>query len=161
MKLIYFRSIRYLLKGLLGYLAYISIIPVWLSPYLNKIRGVKIYDHKSIYIAPGVLIDSIYPEYITIEDGVYITRGVKILSHTNLTPDQRRLVNVVNIIKKVHISRGAFIGVNAIILPGVHVGECALIAAGAVVTANVPKYAIVAGNPAKVIGDIRELRNES
>lgn len=46
---------------------------------------------------------------------------------------------------------------NSIILAGVTIGHDALVAAGSVVTKNVEPYAIVGGNPAKVIGDTREL----
>jgi acetyltransferase-like isoleucine patch superfamily enzyme len=55
----------------------------------------------------------------------------------------------------VHIGRDARVGANVTILPGVHIGERALIGAGAVVTKDVPDYAIVAGVPARVIGDTR------
>lgn len=51
----------------------------------------------------------------------------------------------------------ASIGSNATILP-IEIGEGALVAAGAVVTRDVPAFAVVAGNPARVIGDVRERR---
>lgn len=53
------------------------------------------------------------------------------------------------------VRRGASIGSNATILAGVVVGAGALVGAGAVVTADVPEHAIVAGNPARVVGDTR------
>ncbi len=49
------------------------------------------------------------------------------------------------------MKRGAYVGVGAILLPGVTVGECAVVGAGAVVTEDVPPYTIVAGSPAKVV----------
>jgi len=53
------------------------------------------------------------------------------------------------------VRRGASIGSNATILPGVTIGEAALVAAGAVVTSDVSDHAIVAGVPARVVGDVR------
>lgn len=59
-------------------------------------------------------------------------------------------------IGKIIIRRGAWIGVGAVILPGVEIGTGAIIGANAVVTKDVEPYAIVAGVPAKKIGDVRE-----
>jgi len=56
------------------------------------------------------------------------------------------------------IRRGASVGSNATIICGITVGEGAVIGAGAVVTKDVPPYAVVAGVPAKVIGDTRTSR---
>ncbi|HYD32057.1 MAG TPA: N-acetyltransferase, partial [Azospirillaceae bacterium] len=54
------------------------------------------------------------------------------------------------------VMRGASIGSNATIVAGVTIGVHALVGAGAVVTGDVPDHAIVAGVPARVIGDVRE-----
>jgi acetyltransferase-like isoleucine patch superfamily enzyme len=56
------------------------------------------------------------------------------------------------------IKTGAKIGVGAIIFPGVVIGEHAIVGAGSVVTKNVPPYKVVAGNPARVIKDVKELK---
>jgi acetyltransferase-like isoleucine patch superfamily enzyme len=55
-----------------------------------------------------------------------------------------------------HVQKGVSIGSNATILCGITIGEYALIGAGAVVTRDVPPYAIVVGNPAKVIGQVTD-----
>ena len=51
----------------------------------------------------------------------------------------------------IEVGSDVWIGQNAIILSGIHIGQGAVVAAGAVVTANVPPYAIVGGNPARII----------
>jgi acetyltransferase-like isoleucine patch superfamily enzyme len=153
----YFRSFRFLFAGLVGYLAYVSIFPSWLSAWLHKLRGVKIGRYRLVYIAPNVLIDSLFPELVTIGDNVYITRGAKIIAHTNLTPELQALTGRKNMTGAVTIGHGAFIGVNAIVLPDVTIGNMAIVGAGAVVTKSIPDYAIAVGNPAKVVGDVRDL----
>lgn len=53
------------------------------------------------------------------------------------------------------VEKGASIGANATILPGLKIGRYSLIGAGAVVTKDVPAFSIVAGNPAKIIGYVQ------
>lgn len=85
---------------------------------------------------------------ITIEDEVMIGPQVKITSENHpLDPKIRRQL----ILGQVNIKRNAWIGAGATILPGVTVGENAIVAAGAVVNKDVPDNAIVGGIPAKVI----------
>jgi acetyltransferase-like isoleucine patch superfamily enzyme len=57
------------------------------------------------------------------------------------------------------VGKRASIGSNATIMGGVTIGENAMVGAGAVVTRDVPDYAIVAGVPGQVIGDVRERKN--
>jgi UDP-2-acetamido-3-amino-2,3-dideoxy-glucuronate N-acetyltransferase len=57
-----------------------------------------------------------------------------------------------------HVRAGASIGANATILCGLTIGSQAMVAAGAVVTKDVPDHAIVAGVPARVVGDVRDPR---
>jgi acetyltransferase-like isoleucine patch superfamily enzyme len=58
------------------------------------------------------------------------------------------------------VKTGASIGGGAVILPGLTIGEHAMVGAGAVVTRDVPPYAVVVGNPARVIGNALEGKNE-
>ena len=151
----YLYSFKFLYKGTLGYIAYISIFPTFLCPLIHRLRGVKLASIYNIYIAPNVIIDSLYPELLTIEKDVYITRGVRILTHFNPTNPQKIIIGMNSIAKKVLIKEGAFIGVNSIINAGIEIGKFSIVAAGSVVVKNVSDYKIVGGNPAKEIGDIR------
>jgi UDP-2-acetamido-3-amino-2,3-dideoxy-glucuronate N-acetyltransferase len=123
------------------------------GPFVEIQRGVvigarcKISSHS--FICEGV----------TIEDEVFIGHGVMFINDifpraTNQdgslqTAEDWRLVET-------RIKRRASIGSNATIMGGVTVGSAAIVGAGAVVTKDVPDYAIVAGVPAKVIGSVEE-----
>lgn len=151
-----FFNFIFLFKGILGYVAYVIIFPTWLSALVHKLRGVKINKYKTVYIAPNVLIDNSFPENVTIGDYVYLTRGCKIIAHTSFTPLAQEYTKCEYVLGSVVIDDGAYIGVNAVVLPNVRIGKCAVIGAGATVTKDVPDYAIAVGCPAKVIGDIRQ-----
>lgn len=85
---------------------------------------------------------------ITIEDDVLIGPRVNITSESHpLDPSDRTAL----VLKPVHIKRNAWIGAGATILPGVTVGENAVVAAGAVVSRDVAPNTVVAGVPAKVV----------
>jgi len=88
---------------------------------------------------------------ITIEDEVLIGPKVSLITESHpLNPEERKAL----LVKPVVIKRNAWIGAAATILPGVTVGENAVVAAGAVVSKDVPANTVVAGVPAKVIKTI-------
>ena len=89
---------------------------------------------------------------ITLEDDVFIGPNVQLVTENHPEqPSVRRNVYT----KPIVIRRGAWIGAGAIILPGVTIGEHSIVAAGAVVTKSVPDNVIVAGNPARVMRNIK------
>ena len=88
---------------------------------------------------------------ITVEDDVFIGPGVKVLTE-NHPEDPITRHNVMA--SPILIRRNAWIGGGAIILPGVTIGENAIVGAGSVVTKDVPDNAIVVGNPARFVRNI-------
>lgn len=105
---------------------------------------------------------------VALEDGVFVGHGVMFVNdkYPRATAAEGSLQTESDwTCLPTTIRRNASIGSHATILGGVTVGEHALIGAGAVVTRDVPDYAIVAGVPARVIGDARmktdSLRNET
>lgn len=90
---------------------------------------------------------------VLIGEKVLISENVTIVDHNHGFDDRKRPIIEQPLTSKgpVSIGNGSFIGVNAVILPGIRIGENAVIAASAVVTHDVPSFTIVAGNPAKII----------
>ena len=96
---------------------------------------------------------------VTIEDEVFIGHGVMFTNDLfpRATGDEGQLQSQDDWeLTKTVVRRRASIGSNATIVAGVTIGTEALVGAGAVVTKNVPDYAIVVGNPARIVGDTRD-----
>ena len=118
----------------------IRILTPFLCDFGNRVKfgkGVFI-NHSAILSASGG---------IEFEDGVMLAPGVHIAT-INHDMNERHSKYTYG---KVTIKKNAWIGMGATICPGVTVGEYAVVAAGAVVTKDVPDYAVVGGVPAKVI----------
>lgn len=108
--------------------------------YLRNILGMDI--GKNVSIARKAVLDrTINPSGIHIGDNTWIANGVVILSH-----DYCRTLKV-----DTYIGKRCFIGLRAIILPGVHIGDDVIIGAGSVVTKDIPSNCVAVGNPAKVV----------
>jgi UDP-2-acetamido-3-amino-2,3-dideoxy-glucuronate N-acetyltransferase len=98
-------------------------------------------------------------EGVTVEDEVFIGHGVMFTNdrYPRATNTDGGLQTEADWkVEATRIRRGASIGSNATIICGVTIGEGAIVGAGAAVTKDVPDYSIVAGVPAKVIGDTRK-----
>ena len=131
---------------------------LWFFPFLSKllhsIRGVNFKDRQSVFIGREVIIDNRYPELVFIGRDVWITARVVILTHSFSSQAQRAILERKELTGPVIIEDGACIGCGSIICPNVVVGENSYVAAGSVITRNVPPNVLVAGNPAKIIKNI-------
>jgi acetyltransferase-like isoleucine patch superfamily enzyme len=159
------KSVWSLIKGIFGrILSSIAMSPMPLPPSLRvslqRMRGVNI--GKSVFLGMRCWLDSVRPDLITIEDYVSLAGNVTILTHSDATAPIRELLGTdTHVLSKVTIKRGAWITINVTILPGVTIGENSIIAAGSVVTKDIPPGVIAGGMPAKVLkkltpGEINE-----
>ena len=101
----------------------------------------------NVRIAKTVKLDtSVNPKGIHIGDNTWVLRNVTILSH-----DHCRGAEGKNQLFETYIGKNCVIGVNSIILPGIQIEDHCIVAAGSVVTKNIPSHSLVAGNPARII----------
>ena len=111
---------------------------------LTAVRPHMVKIGRNVVVMPGCLMMS--AGGITIDDGAMIAANVQLISN-NHDLYERQIITC----KPVHIGKNAWIGAGATILPGVTVGDNAVVGAASVVTKDVAPDTIVAGNPAKFI----------
>lgn len=116
--------------------------------------GQNVFVDNNAVVGDGVKIQNNVSVYngVRIEDDVFI--GPSVVFTNVLNP--RSFIERKHEFKKTLVKKGASIGANATLLCGVEIGEYALVGAGAVVTKNVPAYAVVTGNPARITGRTNE-----
>lgn len=151
-----FLFVKKAIKFLILHVSMQFFIPPPLRPVLLKFCGVKFKSSKTVFIGTNVLFDNLKNAKTEIGDNVVITTGVKVINHYPiLTENGVSEYTVGNII----IEDNVFIGMNSLIIKPVTIGKGSVIGAGSVIINDVPKSAIVAGNPAKIIGYVNQTKN--
>ncbi len=143
---------RILLQKLLHQWARGSI-PAFLRLALYRAMGVAI--GRNVFVGLDTWLDDQFPELIEIQDDVTISFRVTVVVHD----DARRMNAVIpgaldGTVAPVRLLKGCYLGACCVILPGITVGERAVVGAGAVVTRDVPPGKIVLGVPARVVRDV-------
>lgn len=102
--------------------------------------------------------DVVIGNNVTIKSGVFLWDGTRVEDDVFIGPNATFTNDVMprskiypDIFSGITLKKGASIGANATILPGITIGYNAMVGAGAVVTKDVPDYAVVIGNPARII----------
>ncbi len=106
---------------------------------LHRARGVNI--GANVWIGYDVVLDTAFPELITIEDNAVLSVRVTVIAHMWE-------------IQGVTIERDVYLGVGVIVLPSVVVGHGAVVAAGSVVSRSIPPLTLAQGNPAVAIAKL-------
>lgn len=107
-------------------------------------KAVKIFGNRlapTVRLSRSTILDKVNPGGVEVADYTYFAGGAIVLAH-----DMCRRLRATT-----RIGRCCFIGANAIVLPGVTIGDEVVVGSGAVVTKDVPSNCIVAGNPARII----------
>lgn len=149
------RTLSSIIKGIWTHA--LSIVTMFTFPYFvtvffHKLRGVKI--GKGTTISRNVILDDHNPELIEIGNNVAITTKVVVLCHQRDLSEYgigKDAMECPFKEEKVVICDKVHIGIGSIIMPGVTIGEGAIIGAGSVVTKDIPPYCVAVGVPAKVI----------
>ncbi|CAK2923619.1 UDP-2-acetamido-3-amino-2,3-dideoxy-glucuronate N-acetyltransferase [Vibrio crassostreae] len=136
--------------------------------YVVVLEGAVIGENTNICSHCLIENDVVIGDNVTVKSGVQLWDGICIESDVFIGPNvtftndkhPRSKIYPTEFLKTT-IKKGASIGANATILPGVTINENAMVAAGAVVTRDVPENAIVIGNPAKISSYVKTTRKES
>ena len=133
---------------------------VW--QFVVILKGAKIGQDCNICAHTLIEGDVIIGNNVTVKSGVYIWDGTRIEDNVFLGPNATLTNDLMPRSKQypdsfsgITLKKDSSIGANATLLPGVTIGEGAMVGAGAVVTKDVPEFAVVAGNPAKIIRYIK------
>lgn len=126
----------------------------------NCTLGEKCNIGQNVVVSPGVILGN----NVKVQNNVSIYTGVSCDDDVFLGPSMvftnvinpRSAINRRDQYAKTHVGKGASIGANSTIVCGHDIGEFAFIGAGAVVTKNVPAFALVVGNPARQLGWVGE-----
>ncbi len=128
-----------------------------LRPAIWRSLGCKV--GKNVHIGHQVRLDFGNADRITVDDDVIIANGVTLLCHMRNMKDYHVGMKAMDLPAKygdIHLGKGCYIGLNVTILPGVHIGEGAVIGSCALVTKDVPAWTIATGVPARVVRTIEK-----
>lgn len=133
----------------------------WIRQFYHRLRGVRI--GRNTRIAEECMLGFSHPEMITLEDDVAISAKCMLLEHKRDLSLYRHGDSIMQcnyVTDSITLRKGCFLGIGSIVMPGVEVGEGAIVGAGSVVHESVGAYQVVQGNPAKVIFEFPKKRTD-
>lgn len=128
-----------------------------LRKWLQRKRGVKI--GKNVHWGTNVVVDYPFPNFVVIEDGASISGNDYLLAHCKPLDYHRNCTD--SYVAPVIIRKNVWLAINVTVLPGVEIGEGAIVSAGSVVSKDIPPFTVASGNPAKVVADLAEVLRDN
>lgn len=121
--------------------------------WLQRQRGVKI--GKDVHWGTNIIVDYPFPYFVKIEDGASISGNDYFLAHCKPLDYHSKCAD--SYVAPIIVHKHAWIAVNVTVLPGVEIGEGAIVSAGSIVSKDIPPFTVAKGDPAKVVADIAEI----
>lgn len=129
--------------------------PRKLRPKLMRKMGCKVGN--GCFIGDHVRIDQGHADMIILEDSVSIASGTRLLCHQRDFSDYcvgDDYMKLGYIVRPIVLKKGCLVGMESFVMPGVTVGEGAIVGAGSLVTKDIPAWTIASGRPARVVKEI-------
>ena len=145
----------FLLKYVMDSWLLSPLTPRKLRPAILRTIGCKV--GKNVFVGDKVWIDAGHSDLITIEDHAHIASGCRLLCHQRALSNYRQgddYAKLGYILKPIRLCKGSLIGMETFVMPGVTIGEGAIVGAGSLVTKDIPAWTIATGRPAKVVKEI-------
>jgi len=138
-------------------------LPRKIRPWVLKKVGCKV--GKDIFVGDNVRIDTGHADLIYIDSHAHVTGGCRLLCHQRDLGHYRKGDDAAKLpykLGEIHIGKGVMIGMESLIMPGVTIGDGAIVGAYSLVTKDIPAWTIATGRPAKVVKEIpqRDDKNE-
>lgn len=131
--------------------------PRKLRPWILKRLGCHL--GKDVFIGDHVRVDAGHAELIYIDDHAHITGGCRLLCHQRDLRHYRKGDDAAKLpyrLGEIHVGKGVMIGMESMIMPGVTIGDGAIVGAGSLVSKDIPAWTIATGCPARVVKEIAE-----
>lgn len=150
-----------LLQSMMDWVIFAPIAHRKVRPWLLRRMGAKV--GKGVFIGDHVAFDLNHADLITLDDDAHITGGCRLLCHQRDLKGYRVGDNAAKLpyrLGEIHVGKGVMVGMMTLIMPGVKIGDGAIVGAYSLVTKEIPPYTIATGRPCKVIKEIAERQEE-
>ena len=136
--------------------------PRKLRPWLLRRMGCHV--GKNVFVGDYVRVDKNHADLIYIDDYAHLTAGCRLLCHQRDLSNYHVGDNAAECgyrLGEIHIGKGVMIGMESMIMPGVTIGDGAIVGAMSLVTKDIPPYTIATGHPARVVKAVPERDSEN